>query len=415
MPNINLNLKKKLFNEVYFPSLLDYRNRYEVYYGGAGSGKSVFLGQKLVVKACRSKRKVLVIRKFGTTLKDSVFQLIIDTLKKWQIYEYCKVNLSTYTITLPNESMFLFKGLDDSEKIKSITDITDIWCEEGTELSEDEFTQLDLRLRASVPHLQLFISFNPVSKTNWVYKRWFAEGAIYDKETTKILHTTYKDNRFLPQSYVKALEEKARTNFTYYRIYALGEFASLDKLVYTNWRVEEFDHKSIVGDLAIGLDFGFVNDISALIASVIDEANKRIYIFREWGDTNKTNEEIAAIITSLGFAKSVIIADCAEQKSIEELKRKGITRIKACSKGKDSILHGIQHLQQYELIVHPSCGGVITEFENYSWQKDNKTNEYVNKPIDTFNHYLDALRYSIQIKDSNNKLKTISKVSMNAW
>ena len=362
------------------------------------------------MKACREKRKVLVIRKFGTTLKDSVFQLIIDTLKKWKIFSLCKVNLSTFTITLPNESVFLFKGLDDSEKIKSITDITDIWCEEGTELSEDDFTQLDLRLRASATNLQLFISFNPVSKANWVYKRWFEPDAIYDKSTTKILHTTYKDNKFLPQSYVKALEEKAKTNFTYYRIYALGEFASLDKLVYTNWRIENFNHADIVGDLALGLDFGFVNDISALTASIIDEANKRIYIFREWGDTNKTNEELAAIITSLGFAKSVIIADCAEQKSIEELKRKGIARVRACSKGKDSILHGIQRLQQYEIIVHPSCEGVITEFENYSWMKDKKTNEYINKPIDTFNHYLDALRYSIQIKD-NKQLKTMNKTA----
>lgn len=411
MPNINLNLKKSLFNDIYFPYLLDYTNRYEVYYGGAGSGKSVFLAQKLIVKACNSKRKILIIRKFGTTLKDSVFQLIIDTLKKWQIYKYCKVNLSTFTITLPNESMFLFKGLDDSEKIKSITDVTDIWCEEGTELSEDDFMQLDLRLRATVPYLQLFISFNPVSKANWVYKRWFEDGAVYDKETTKILHTTYKDNKFLPESYIKALEEKARTNYNYYRIYALGEFASLDKLVYTNWRVEEFNHTNIIGDLAIGLDFGFVNDISALVASLIDNTNKRIYIFREWGDTNKTNEEIASIITSLGFAKSVIIADCAEQKSIEELKRKGIARIRACSKGKDSILHGIQLLQQYEIIIHPSCQGVITEFENYSWQKDRKTNEYINKPIDSFNHYLDALRYSIQILNKP-KMKTIDKAAL---
>ena len=354
----------------------------------------------------------MVIRKFATTLKDSVFQLIIDTLKKWQIYDLCKINLSTYTIVLPNESMFLFKGMDDSEKIKSITDITDIWCEEGTELTEDDFTQLDLRLRASVEFLQLFISFNPVSKVNWVYKRWFSEAAVYDKANTSILHTTYKDNRFLPDSYIKALEEKAKTNFIYYRIYALGEFASLDKLVYTNWRVEEFNHATINGELCIGLDFGFINDISALIASIIDEENKRIYIFKDWGDTNKTNDELAAIIIALGFSKSVIIADCAEQKSIEELKRKGISRIRACTKGKDSIMHGIQQLQQYEIIVHPCCGGVITEFENYSWTKDKKTNEYINKPIDDFNHYLDALRYSIQKITTQTKLKTFSKSAL---
>ena len=124
--NINLKLSRTLFNDIYYPQLFDYNKRYEVYYGGAGSGKSVFIAQKLLLKAINNKRKVLVIRKYGTTLRDSVFQLVIDTLKKWKIYEYCRINLSTYTITLPNESVFLFKGLDDSEKIKSITDITDI-------------------------------------------------------------------------------------------------------------------------------------------------------------------------------------------------------------------------------------------------------------------------------------------------
>ena len=226
MPPINLKLSKKLFNDVYFPHLTDYSKRYEVYYGGAGSGKSVFIAQKLLVKACKSKRKILVIRKFGTTLRDSVFQLIVDMLKSWHLYEHCTINQSTYTIILPNDSVFLFKGLDDSEKIKSITDITDIWCEEATELTEDDYTQLDLRLRALVADLQLFVSFNPVSKANWVYKKWFdPKLAVYDILETMILRTTYKDNRFLPKSYIKALEEKERSNPLYYKIYALGEFA----------------------------------------------------------------------------------------------------------------------------------------------------------------------------------------------
>lgn len=404
---INLSIDKSVFNDAYYPHLTDYKNRYEVYYGGAGSGKSVFICQKLLFKACRYKRKILIIRKYGTTLKDSVFQLFLDMLKKWQLYDYCKVNLSNYTITLPNDSLFLFKGLDDSEKIKSITDITDIWCEEATELTEDDFTQLDLRLRALVDGLQLIVSFNPVSKANWVFKRWFSDDKM--QENTMILRTTYKDNKWLPEAYIKALEDKAKTNYTYYRIYALGEFCSLDKLIFNNWIVEDFDYRNIVGKAIVGLDFGFVNDISALVASVVDEERNRIYVFKEWGDTNKTNEEIAKIITSLGFSKSIIIADCAEPKSIEEIKRSGISRIRACEKGADSILHGIQKLQQYEIIVHPSCTGIITELENYSWQKDKKTNEYINKPIDDFNHYIDALRYSLQIIYTNKKLRTLDK------
>lgn len=403
MPQINLSISRKIFNDVYFPLLQNYINRYEIYYGGAGSGKSVFITQKLIFKACAKKRKILVIRKYGTTLKDSVFQLFIDTLKKWKIYSFCKVNLSTYTITLPNDSVILFKGLDDSEKIKSITDITDIWCEEATELSEDDFTQLDLRLRANVEYLQLFVSFNPVSKVNWVYRKWFTEGAIYPN--TMILHTTYKHNKFLPKEYIAALEEKQKSNYTYYKIYALGEFCTLDKLVFTNWRKEEFDYKTIKGSLLVGLDFGFINDTSALVASILDEAAKRIYIFKEWGDTGKTNQELAEVIKSLGFSKSVIIADAAEQKSIEEIKRAGVIKIKASKKGADSIMHGIQKLQNYEIIVHPALIGIITELENYSWQKDKATGLYINKPIDAFNHYIDALRYSLQCV--LNKLKTM--------
>lgn len=407
---INLQLSRAIFNDAYFPLLFDYSHRYEVYYGGAGSGKSVFVAQKLLAKACASKRKVLIIRKYGTTLRDSVYDLVKETITKWGLYKYARFNLSNYTITLPNGSVFLFKGMDDPEKIKSITDITDVWVEEATELSEDEFTQLDLRLRARVPHLQLIVSFNPVSKVNWVYCKWFAEDVEYDRAQTVILKTTHKDNRFLPPEYVAALEEKAKSNPTYYRIYALGEFCSLSKLVFNNWRVQEFDHAAISGKLCVGLDFGFVNDPSALTASVLDEANRRLYVFKEWGATNKTNEQLARIIEALGFGKSTIKADAAEPKSIQEIKRHGVRKISACEKGPDSIIHGIQRLQQYEIVVHPSCEALITELENYSWQKDKKSGEYINKPVDEFNHYIDALRYSLQCADVK-KLQTMSKAA----
>ena len=388
---IRLNISRSLFNDAYFPYLFDYSNRYEVYFGGAGSGKSVFIAQKIICKACTSKRKVLVIRKYATTLKDSVFQLIIDQLKKWKIYKFCKVNMSTYTITLPNESVLLFKGLDDPEKIKSITDITDIWCEECSELSLDEFTQLDLRLRAQSGNLQIFVSFNPVSKQNFVYQKWFANGT---PDNTFVLHTTYKDNKFLPKEYIDALLEKQKSNPTYYKIYALGEFCTLDKLVYYNWKVEDFDNTQIKGKLLVGLDFGYTNDPTALVASVMTD--KKIYVFKEWVDTNKTNPQIAQVIKSLGFQKSTIICDSAEPKSIQELRQNGVYAARESTKGPDSIIHGIQRLWEYEIIVHPSCTETITEFENYSWQKDKATGEYINKPIDMFNHCMDALRYSLQ-------------------
>lgn len=135
---------------------------------------------------------------------------------------------------LPNGSVVLFKGLDDPEKIKSIVGITDIWVEEATELTYEDYSQLKLRLRANADNLQMFLSFNPISKANWVYKEFFAKNT-----DALVIKTTYRDNQFLPQSYIDELEKLIETNPTYYRIYALGEFCSLDKLVYNNWEISE--------------------------------------------------------------------------------------------------------------------------------------------------------------------------------
>ena len=259
----------------------------------------------------------------------------------------------------------------------------------------------------------MFIAFNPVSKANWCYKFWFADQDKVDKSTTFILHTTYKDNRFLPKEYVEAIESYKETDLTYYKIYALGEFASLDKLVFTNWEVgtcaAAFDehHKPLPQlELLCGLDFGFVNDITAYISSLLDEENKTIYIFDAFGSTGLLNSQIADRIKEMGYSKSLIIADSAEPKSIEEIKEFGVSKIKPAKKGKGSILAGIQKLKAYKIIISPELEGVIEEFSNYSWKKD-KSGEYINEPVDEWNHYIDALRYSLQC--SKHKLRTLNK------
>ncbi len=406
--NIQLKVSRKIFNEAYFPHLYDYSHRYEIYYGGAGSGKSYFIAQKLVIKSLCSCRKVLVVRKVMATQKDSCWQLILDTLAAFKILPYCKINKSTFSIELPNGSLMLFKGLDDKEKIKSIVGITDIWCEEATELQEEDVEQLDLRLRAKANDLQMIFSFNPVSKVNWVYKRWFNDVAL--AADTTIIKTTYKDNRFLPQEYVDALERMKETNFTYWNIYANGEFCSLDKLIFTNW--EQTDEP--IPDnlpLLIGLDFGYVNDPTAMIAARVDEANKILYVYDEMYEKGLLNDEIAARLIYKGYGKEVIIADSAEQKSIEEIRRAGLPRIKPAVKSQGSILQGIQKIQQYKMKVKPICRNFIIELQNYSWEKD-KSGEYINKPQDAWNHCCDALRYSLQCLDNKQRLQTMSKQAL---
>lgn len=383
-------------NKAYLPYLFSYKNRIEVYYGGAGSGKSIFVAQKLVLKALRNKRKILIIRKVARTQKESCFAVVCKILESLNCLNLCTINKTTLDIILPNDSVILFKGMDDPEKIKSIADITDIWCEEATELTLDDFSQLNLRLRALNPNLQILLSFNPVSKANWCYQYFFINNA-----KAFILKTTYKDNDFLPQSYKDEIENYKTTNPTYYKIYVEGEFCSLDKLVYNNYEILDFNVDELIKSkkyiTLTGLDFGFSNDPTALIVSLVNEKEKELYIIDEYGDTGLLNPDIANIIKSLGYQKNIIMCDCADPKSIEEIRRQGIPRVKACKKSPDSVLHGIQQLQQYKIYVHPKCEQTIVELQNYAWEKDKKTNEYINKPVDKFNHYLDALRYSMQI------------------
>ena len=406
MAQINLTLKKALFAPKFYPLLFDYSNRWEVYMGSAGSAKSYFITQKLIIRACREKIKILVCRRTGTTIRNTCFSLFKEILTKWKLApKYVKIRETDFNIKFANGSEIIFIGLDEETKLLSLNGIGTIFIEEAFEVPKSIVEQLNLRLRGTTANKQIIMAFNPISKNHWLYN--FCEEN--PPNSFKYTHSTYKDNPFLDKAYIEELEELYTRNPQKARVFCDGEWGIIDSdgLVYQNWKVEEFNHIDIDGQLLVGLDFGFVNDISALTASLLVEEEKRIYIFKEYGARGKTNKDLIDIITALGFNKSVIIADSAEPKSIEEIKRGGIQKIRACTKGKDSIIHGIQQLQNYQIIIHPTCSGVITEFENYSWQKDKHTDTFINKPIDDFNHYIDALRYSLQCVKA--RLKSLDK------
>ncbi len=385
-------LNKAIFNDWVYKHITDYSYRIEVYFGGAGSGKSYGATQKVYLKALNSKRKVLVIRKIQRTIKDSIWSLIISHLQNSGIYTQCRISRSDFEIELPNGSIFIFKGLDDPEKIKSIDGITDIVIEEATELTEDDFTQLNLRLRADVDYLQIYLMFNPISKKNWVYDYFFARELPLN---VKIIKTTYLDNKFLNEEYRQELERLKDRNPAYYKIYCLGEFATLDKLVFPKYSTKIVSENDIRGlKRWIGLDFGYINDPSALVWGFIDTVKKKIYVTGEYVRRGMKNNEIAETMVDLGLHKDKSYGDCAERKSIDEIKDKGVN-IDPTEKGKDSVIHGIQWIQQYELIVDERCFKVIEELDNYTWKKDKKTGEYINEPVDTFNHTIDAIRYGL--------------------
>lgn len=335
---------------------------------------------------------------------------MLEIIDQFQLTEHIIVRKADMIIELPNGSEFLFRGLMDPERIKSINGITGFWLEESSEFTAEDANQLDLRLRTMVPNLQIFYSYNPVSKTNWVYDRWHKEG-VKIPDNTRVVHTTYRDNEHLPQSYRESMENLKDRDPFMYRVYSLGLFASMGKRVYTNWETRFIMPEELATTTAyFGLDFGFVNDPTTLVRADVDEKKKIIYITDEFLQKGMLNNTIADMIKAKGYSKEVITADSAEQKSIVEIRRAGIDRIRAAKKGPDSILFGIKKLQQFNIVVSPECENTIIELENYVWQKDNKSGEYIDKPVDNHNHLLDALRYALEdIGKPPNKARALNK------
>lgn len=402
MTKVKLNFKKpsNVFNRNIFEILTNYDNFTEVHYGGGSSGKSHGVIQKVVLKALKDwkyPRRILWLRKVQSTIKDSLFEDVKGCLINFGIWDMCLWNKTDNKVELPNGAVFLFKGLDNPEKIKSIKGISDIVMEEASEFTLNDYTQLTLRLRER-KHMnkQIFLMFNPVSKLNWVYKYFFEHGE--PMENVMIRQSSYRDNKFLDEMTRQNLELLANRNPAYYKIYALGEFATLDKLVFPKYEKRIISDKE-VGHLPsyFGLDFGYVNDPSAFIHVKIDNDNKKLYVISEYVKKGMLNNEIAQVISDLGYSKEKITADSAEQKSIMEIKTNGIDRIVPAMKGKDSVMAGIQFVSQFDIVIDERCYKTIEEFDNYTWKKDKNTGEYYNEPVDTYNHCIDALRYAVEV------------------
>lgn len=418
-PQIKIKIKNpsRVFNKHIYDKLTDYSTFTEIHYGGASSGKSHGVIQKVVFKSLQAwkySRKVLFLRKVGSSVYDSIFEDVKQCLEAWGLLGACKVNNSAYRIELPNGAQFIFKGLDNPEKIKSIKGISDVVMEEASEFTLDDYTQLTLRLRDKKhPNKQIYLMFNPVSKVNWVYNAFF----VKKPKNTVIYQTTYRDNRFLDDLTKENIEELANRNEAYYKIYALGEFATLDKLVFPKYKKQLLNKEELKQFPSyFGLDYGFINDPSAFMHIKIDDENRRLYIVEEYVRKGLTNDKIAEAIKALGYSKEIIRADSAEKKSNQELRNLDIPRVIDVMKGPGSVMQGIQYILQYEIIVDERCVKTIEELENYTWKKDRATNEYINEPVDSYNHCLDAMRYAIQdrIFQAKKELdvnKTISKVN----
>lgn len=380
-----------------FVPLFKDKSRYQVAYGGAGGGKSHIVARKLLYRLLQeshAKHNILIIRKVDRTIKKSVWTLVKNIISKWGLYEDFKFNSTDRTmIYKPTGSQFMFSGLDDVEKLKSIEGVTSIWIEEATELTQEDFEQLDLRLRGEHNCLkQIILTFNPISEQHWI-KKVFFDDPIQSVFTHK---TTYLDNSFIDDDYKMVMENKKKTNPRYYNIYALGNWGTAEGLIFNNVRqqfIKLDDIKHLI--CAQGLDFGYTNDPTAFSQSYIDLNNKKIFVYDGFYGHGMSNTDIANMLKKMKAHRHKTVADSSEPKSIDSLVSKDC-RVVGAKKGADSINAGVDFLLEYEIIVNAHLSEFMTEFLNYAWAKDKKTNKQLNKPIDEFNHFIDCLRYATE-------------------
>ena len=403
MPTIDIRIDPAVFNEVYRRHLANMR-RTQVYYGGAASGKSVFLAQRAVYDLLMGGRNYLICRAVARTLRRSVFAEVEKVIRKWGVLELFTVNQSERVITCVNGYQAFFAGLDDAEKLKSVTPavgaITDVWVEEATETDRDSIKQLVKRQRggrADVPK-RLTLSFNPIIQSHWIFDDYFAPLGWSDEQTThedaalSILKTTYKDNAFLTEDDRRDLESE--TSEYYYQVYTLGNWGVLGDVIFTNWEVRDLtEMRDEFTTRYHGLDFGFSADPAAVVATHYDRKRGIIYVYDELYERGLTNDLLAAEVAPL-IGQDPIACDSAEPKSIVEIARHGLGAF-AAKKGKDSVLHGVQWLQQQRIIVDTRCVNMANELRQYQWAKD-RYGQSLRRPEDKNNHLIDALRYAYE-------------------
>ena len=395
--------------KVYLPDIIgrgykkfwNFKGRYRVVKGSRASKKSKTAALWFIYNLMKyDKSNLLVIRKTYRTLKDSCFTDLKWACERLKVSSLWDFKLSPLEATYkPTGQKILFRGLDDPLKITSITVeygyLCWAWLEEAYEvMNEDDFNILDESIRGEMPDYlwkQWTITFNPWNDRHWLKKRFF------DTHDDSILSmtTNYICNEWLDEADLALFERMKRTNPRRYQVAGLGEWGVIEGLVYENWKEQSFKLDDVTRFKALsGLDFGYTQDPSAFLVVFFDKDNSKLYIWDEMYKKGLSNRKIYEEIKKMNYKKVRIIADSAEPKSIDELRGYGL-RIKGAAKGRDSIMNGIQFIQDLEIIIHPRCINFLIEISNYVFDKD-RFGKPINRPIDDFNHLMDAMRYAIE-------------------
>ncbi|WP_049381163.1 PBSX family phage terminase large subunit [Staphylococcus epidermidis] len=383
------------------------KNFYRVVKGSRGSKKSKTTALNFIYRLMEYEwANLLVVRRFSNTNKQSTYTDLRWATNRLGVKHLFKFNDSLPEITYkPTGQKILFRGLDDPLKITSITVENGIlcwaWFEEAYQIETfDKFSTVVESIRGSIDDSDFFkqitVTFNPWSERHWLKPTFFDEDTKLNN--TFSYTTTYRVNEWLDEVDIARYEDLYRTNPRRARIVCDGDWGVAEGLVFENIEVKEFDwvkklkEKQVV---AHGSDFGFTQDPTTLISTIVDLKNKELWIYDEHYQRGMLTDDIYQMYFDKGLKNAKIIADSAEKRLITEIKRKGISNLKPSIKGQGSIMQGVQFIQGFKIYVHPTCEHTIEELNTYTFDQD-KDGNWLNKPIDANNHLMDALRYSLE-------------------
>ena len=376
---IDVKVNKKTFDFV-----KDSESRHTVLWGGAGSGKSWSIAQMLLLDKMAKMDNIRIVVTMTTRpqLKKAAWLLMRGLIDKYDLP--VTYNLSDLVIRLGSNEMY-FVPCDDAKKFESFEKINYIWVEEAIHIKKKDYLQLNLRCRGANEKgiNQLFYSFNPEDEQS--YWKEIIEQPL---DEMVVQHSTWKDNAFLSDAYVKTLENLIKQDEVFHKIYTLGLWATPTALIYTNWEITEAAPAKYE-ERIWGLDFGYSSSQTALIEIRFLGGNKvweREHIY----ETGLTNPELITKLEGIVEKDDMIIADAAEPKAIQEIKNSGFN-IHPSAKGKDSVLYGINTVKSYTTLLDADSPNLIKEKRSYKWKED-KDGNVLEKPVKFRDHLVDAER-----------------------
>ena len=391
---VDLRDIRRAVNDVYY-SLLSNYDRYLVLYGSAGSGKSHFAAQKILFRILLGMEHgvthtFLVLRKTAPAARKSLIALFRHYISEWGLGRLVRYNKGDMVFEFVNGARILAGGLDDPEKIKSIEGLTGAWLEEATEFNEQDFMQVDLRLRGRVAtYKQIMLTFNPTDRRSWLHRKFFED----EHNSATVVRTTYRDNRFIDDEYATILASLREQDEMYYQVYALGEWGVPENIILTRWRVGAMPQTEESYDMVTaGLDFGF-NHPSALLRVGVRDGD--LYVFQEVYERGLTNNELICCLRELTPPMTeTIVADSAEPDRIREFRQAGFSIVPS-RKGPGSVRDGIDFLKRRTIHIHPGCINTIREIQNWKYREDG-SGVLLDEPVPFMDDAMAALRYAVE-------------------